>query len=158
MDFMTPEKRSRHMAKISSRDTGPEIAVRRMLHAEGYRYRLHGRIAAALLARIRRQHPELRLRGGRLPGSPDLVFGTRKKAIFVNGCFWHGHACPVGAHRPRSNQDFWNAKLDRNIERDRNNRNDLKTLGWSYLDIWECELSTPSAVLLRVHEFLDPAR
>lgn len=115
----TDPQRSRIMRAVKAKDTKPEIAVRRLVHALGYRYRLHRRD---------------------LPGRPDLVFGPRRKLIFVHGCFWHGHNCKRGARMPKANADYWRAKIDRNRERDRTNSEALRASGWDVLTIWECEL------------------
>ncbi|MFI9403666.1 very short patch repair endonuclease [Nocardia sp. NPDC052316] len=113
----TPEQRSRTMRAVRSRDTTPEMAVRRFLHAAGLRYRLHDR---------------------RLPGKPDLVFPGRRIVLFVHGCFWHQHpGCPRSA-RPASNTEYWTSKLDGNIERDLRRRRELEAEGWRVLTIWEC--------------------
>jgi len=114
----TPEQRSRTMRAVRSRDTGPEMIVRRFLHAAGLRYRLHDR---------------------RLPGVPDLVFPSRRVALFVHGCFWHQHPGCEAADRPKSRPDYWNQKLDRNVARDARHLVDLATAGWTTLVIWECE-------------------
>lgn len=133
-DFMNANQRSAHMAKIRSKDTKPELWLRRRLHADGYRYRLHDR---------------------RLPGSPDLVFGGRKKLIFVHGCFWHCHDCPVGSRLPKTNTEFWAEKMHRNRERDEKQRLQLDALGWEILVVWECEVKTKSGLLKDVERFLD---
>lgn len=133
-DFMSPEQRSAHMAKIRSKDTKPEIILRRLLHRDGLRYRLHDR---------------------RLPGKPDLVFAGRKKVIFVNGCFWHGHDCPVGSRLPKSNTEFWLDKRRRNHERDALQRAELVQQGWSYLDVWECEVLAGDDLVHNVRMFLE---
>lgn len=106
------------MARVKGKHTGPEMRVRRLAHRLGYRYRLH--VAA-------------------LPGSPDLVFPSRKLAIFVHGCFWHRHAGCGRVTAPQSRTNFWVAKFDRNMERDRKNRQDLAVVGWRSAVIWECE-------------------
>lgn len=144
------------MSRIQGKDTGPELALRRLLHATGYRYALHGALPSKALASLREQHPGVRFRGGKLPGSPDLVFSARRKAIFVNGCFWHGHDCKVGLRRPSSNTGYWNPKLDANIARDQRNRQDLLALGWQYLTLWECELRDMDQTLRHTTEFLGP--
>lgn len=131
---MTAEQRSAHMAKIRSKDTKPELQLRRALHAAGYRYRLHDKA---------------------LPGRPDLVFAGRRKVIFVNGCFWHGHDCPVGSRLPKSNTSFWADKRRRNQERDGSQRIQLAELGWSYLDVWECEVAANVHIVQDVRTFLD---
>lgn len=133
-DFMSPEQRSAHMAKIRSKDTKPEIMLRRLLHRDGLRYRLHDR---------------------RLPGKPDLVFAGRKKVIFVNGCFWHGHDCPVGSRLPKSNTQFWLDKRRRNHERDALQRTQLVQQGWGYLDVWECEILAGGDLVRHVKIFLE---
>lgn len=122
------------MAKIRSKDTKPELKIRRALHAIGYRYRLHDR---------------------NLPGRPDLVFAGRRKVIFVNGCFWHGHDCPVGSRLPKTNTDFWAEKRRRNQERDAIQRSQLTDMGWTYVDVWECEVLADSSLLEGLKGFLD---
>ncbi|KIS28695.1 DNA mismatch repair protein Vsr [Arthrobacter sp. SPG23] len=122
------------MAKIRSKNTKPEIMLRRMLHRDGLRYRLHDR---------------------RLPGKPDLVFAGRRKVIFVNGCFWHGHDCPVGSRLPKSNTEFWADKRLRNQERDAKQRIQLVDQGWGYLDIWECEVLADEDLVSHVRLFLE---
>lgn len=109
------------MRAVKSRDTGPEMIVRRAAHALGYRFRLHRKD---------------------LPGSPDIVFPARKKAIFVHGCFWHGHDCARGARQPKANAEYWTAKIARNKARDERVVDELAALGWETLTIWECELKT----------------
>jgi DNA mismatch endonuclease (patch repair protein) len=118
MDPLSAEQRSALMRRVKSKDTKPEMVVRRMLHGMGYRYRLHGR---------------------GLPGTPDLVFPARAKVIFVNGCFWHGHTCARGT-KPKTNAEFWQAKIDRNRSRDRAALRLLRTHGWQALTVWECSI------------------
>lgn len=132
-DWLTPEQRRRAMQAVKSKDTKPEMTVRRLVHRMGYRYRLH--------------------RKG-LPGRPDLVFGPRKKIIFVHGCFWHAHNCKYG-RMPTSNEDYWHPKLKRNQERDAENRAELKALGWNVLTLWECEIKDTASLIDRITEFLD---
>lgn len=118
-DKFTKEQRSSIMSKVRSSDTTPEIKVRKLLHSMGYRFRLHR---------------------CDLPGKPDIVLPKYKTVIFVNGCFWHG--CPNCRHaqiRPETNAEYWNKKLDRNMQRDRENYAALEALGWQVLVIWECE-------------------
>lgn len=117
-DRLTKQARSRAMARVGSKNTAPELRIRRALHAEGLRFRLHR---------------------NDLPGSPDLVLPKYRIAVFVHGCFWHGHDCPRGK-RPLSNTDFWNAKLDRNIERDARAQRELNAQGWTVVIAWECAL------------------
>jgi len=118
-DVFSPEKRSAVMRAVKAKDTTPELLLRRALHALGYRYRLHVRD---------------------LPGSPDLVFPARRAAIFVHGCFWHGHDCARGRRRPKANADYWAAKIDRNQERDAAALAALDEAGWRPLVVWECAL------------------
>ena len=113
---ISPEQRSRNMARVKNKNTAPEIVVRKTLHRLGYRFRLHRRD---------------------LPGNPDIVLPRYRSVIFVHGCFWHGHDCRRG-NRPASHVDFWNTKLDRNIERDRKNAAALRELGWKILVVWDC--------------------
>jgi DNA mismatch endonuclease (patch repair protein) len=133
MDRLSPRERSAMMQRVRSRDSGPEMIVRRLVHAMGYRYRLHA---------------------AHLPGRPDLVLSVRGKVVFVHGCFWHQHPrCPKSA-RPRSNMNFWRRKLDANVARDRRNITELQARGWQTLVIWECELRDPDRVGLRLRKFL----
>ena len=109
------------MRRIASKNTSPELIVRKLAHKLGYRFRLHRKD---------------------LPGKPDLVFPARKKVIFVHGCFWHHHtdpSCKI-SRIPKSRTDYWIPKLQRNMDRDKKNLHDLKELGWQYLVIWECEV------------------
>ncbi|MCS0810482.1 very short patch repair endonuclease [Massilia agilis] len=115
---MSVADRSRRMSLIRSRDTKPELALRRALHARGHRYRLH--VAG-------------------LPGKPDIVFAPRRVLIFVNGCFWHGHKCPTG-HIPKSNSAFWLAKVTANRARDAKNIRKARSLGWKVFVVWECQI------------------
>ena len=135
MDTLTKAQRSERMSRIRSKDTRPELAVRQALFALGYRYQLHRRD---------------------LPGKPDIVFATRKKALFVHGCFWHAHeGCKV-ANLPKSRTKFWQAKFQRNVERDKLNKRALRRMGWSSLTVWECEIKRPDRVLKRVIGYLGP--
>lgn len=122
------------MGRVHSRNTKPEMTVRRIVHAMGYRYRLHAKD---------------------LPGRPDLVFRSRKKAVFVHGCFWHKHPGCTLARLPKSNQDFWLPKLDANRQRDIKNECALLDKGWDVLTIWECELNDMGQLKIRIKEFLD---
>jgi DNA mismatch endonuclease (patch repair protein) len=121
------------MQAIKSKDTRVEMCVRRMLHAEGYRYRLHKRD---------------------LPGCPDLVFCGLRKVIFVHGCFWHGHQCVRGKRVPKTNTAYWTAKISRNCARDVAARERLKGLGWQVSVVWECELKYENRVFSRLLRFL----
>lgn len=120
------------MRAIRSKDTGPEMAVRRLVHGMGYRYRLHD---------------------AALPGKPDLVFRGRRKVIFVHGCFWHSHGCKL-SHVPQSNLVYWLPKLERNRQRDKENRRALSAAGWSSSIIWECQLTKLKQVAARIRKFL----
>lgn len=133
MDIVTPAVRSRMMAGIQGQDTKPEIAVRRMAHAMGFRYRLHRKD---------------------LPGCPDLVFPRLKLAVFVHGCFWHVHEGCRKAKIPASNTEFWTAKLLGNRERDRRTCAALETAGWRVETIWECEIMKPAEVEKRLRQIL----
>jgi DNA mismatch endonuclease (patch repair protein) len=118
-DVFSPEKRSAVMRRVKGRDTAPELKVRKLLWRLGARYRLHRKD---------------------LPGKPDIVLPGRKLAIFVHGCFWHGHDCPRGARVPKANRDYWLAKVARNRARDIETRARLEAMGWWVLVVWECAL------------------
>lgn len=120
-DVVDPTKRSQMMSGIRGRHTKPELVVRRMLHAAGFRYRLHRRD---------------------LPGTPDLVLPKHRAAIMVHGCFWHVHEGCRFATTPASNSEFWREKLARNRERDRRQLDALHSLGWRVLVVWECSTRT----------------
>jgi DNA mismatch endonuclease (patch repair protein) len=135
MDKISPATRSAIMAKVRSKDTGPERAVRSLVFALGYRFRLHRRD---------------------LPGTPDLVFPGPKKVIFVNGCFWHFHSRCAAFRAPKSRVEFWETKLTRNRRRDRANQRNLRKLGWAALVIWECQIEERSDLRRRIVEFLGP--
>lgn len=121
MDRLTPEERSELMSKIRSKDTKPELIVRKHLHALGFRYRLHPK---------------------KLPGHPDICLPKYNTVVFVHGCFWHRHeGCKI-ATTPKSNVEFWETKFRRNVERDLRVREQLQQLGWRVLVVWECELKT----------------
>ena len=122
------------MRAVRSRDTAPEMVVRRAVTALGYRYRLHK---------------------ASLPGKPDLVFAPRRKAIFVHGCFWHGHDCKRGAREPKANAQYWRAKVQRNRERDTRSLKALESAGWSVLVIWECETRAVAPLTERLADFLE---
>ena len=134
IDRLDTERRSRLMQKVGTKNTGPEIAVRSMLHRLGYRFRLHRKD---------------------LPGTPDIVFPSRKVAVFVHGCFWHMHGCNKG-QLPKSKLDYWAPKLRANTERDDRNIKALRAIGWTVIVIWQCELSQPEMVLTRLEAALGP--
>lgn len=133
MDIVTPAKRSRMMAGIKGKNTSPEMAVRRLVHGLGFRFRLHRR---------------------NLPGSPDLVLPRLRKVIFVHGCFWHRHPGCRFAYTPKSRTEFWLTKLNANVRRDAVTRRALVDAGWKVLIVWECEVSDLSALSRRVLYFL----
>jgi DNA mismatch endonuclease (patch repair protein) len=123
------------MRAVRSRDTAPEMIVRRAATALGYRYRLHRT---------------------ELPGKPDLVFGPRRKVVFVHGCFWHGHDCKRGAREPKANADYWRSKVGRNRDRDAKTVHALAGAGWQVLIVWECETRDETLLAHRLNQFLDP--
>ena len=128
-DVFTPEQRSAVMRRVKGRDTKPELALRKLLTRLGFRYRLHRKD---------------------LPGSPDLAMPGRRTAIFVHGCFWHGHDCKRGARVPQANADYWIAKLARNRARDARAEAALGEMGWRPLVVWECEFRDPAALEARL--------
>ena len=132
-DHVSPAIRRANMQAIHSIDTTPELVVRRLVHAMGYRYRLHAKW---------------------LPGKPDLVFGLRRKVIFVHGCFWHQHAGCKDGRRPRTNLDYWEPKLSRNVLRDAKVKAELSAGGWEILTIWECETGDLASLRARICSFL----
>jgi DNA mismatch endonuclease (patch repair protein) len=132
VDSLTPEQRSERMSRIRGKDSKAELIVRRLIHAAGFRYRLHV---------------------AKLPGKPDLVFPGRRKIIFVHGCFWHRHDCALG-RLPKSRLDFWLPKLEKNRLRDETNRIALAALGWDCRVVWECELGDREALSERLTHFL----
>jgi DNA mismatch endonuclease (patch repair protein) len=134
MDRLTPQQRSSRMAGVRQKHTAPELRLRSLLHAAGYRFRLHR---------------------GDLPGTPDIVLPSRRTAIFVNGCFWHGHDCRAG-RAPTSNQAYWSEKISGNQVRDRLKASALENLGWRVLTVWECEIKKASALPDHVAECLTP--
>lgn len=121
-DVFTPEQRSAVMRRVKGRDTSPELAVRRILRAAGVGYRLGG---------------------AGLPGRPDLVMKGRRTAVFVHGCFWHGHHCARGARQPKANAAYWTAKIERNRARDAAAQAALEAAGWRVVTVWECEMKAP---------------
>lgn len=136
-DFLTSAERSELMSRIRGKDTSPEQAVRRLVHSLGYRFRLHRRD---------------------LPGTPDLVFPSRRKAIFVHGCFWHRHEGCKRASLPSSNTDYWVEKFRRNTARDVAAIASLSDLGWASLIVWQCELKAANMGRLsdKLSKFLEP--
>ena len=133
MDKLSKERRSANMRAVKGRHTKPEMIVRRLTHAMGYRFRLHR---------------------ADLPGRPDLAFPSRRAVIEVRGCFWHGHDCPRGRLKPEANAAFWAAKLSGNVARDACNLARLKAAGWRALVLWECELGDAGRLASRIKRFL----
>ncbi len=133
-DNRSPESRSALMSRIGGKNTAPELVVRRLLHALGYRFRLHRRD---------------------LPGTPDIVFPARRKVIFVNGCFWHAHGCRIG-RPPKSRQEFWLPKLERNRSKDARNRRALRNSGWGVLTVWQCQTRSQNRLAAQFLSFLGP--
>ena len=123
------EQRSRNMSAIKSKNTKPEIAVRKLLHSMGYRFRLHRKD---------------------LPGSPDIVLPKYKTVIFVHGCFWHRHENCKYASTPKTRQEFWEAKFRENINRDKLNQENLSSKGWKIIIVWECEIKDKDFDLKRL--------
>ncbi|MGE0090798.1 MAG: very short patch repair endonuclease [Bacteroidales bacterium] len=134
MDNLTLQERSKLMARIKSYNTAPEIVVRKIVYSKGYRYRLHDKS---------------------LPSRPDIVFKSRKKVIFVNGCFWHRHKCKRGCYFPKVNEEYWSNKFERTKARDKNAIRQLKKLGWSVLTVWECETKEIDYLSNILNSFLD---
>ncbi|HYD45711.1 MAG TPA: DNA mismatch endonuclease Vsr [Phenylobacterium sp.] len=132
-DVFDAAKRSAVMRRVKGKGTTPELKVRRLLTRLGARYRLH------------RKH---------LPGSPDIVLPGRRLAIFVHGCFWHGHDCARGARVPKANRDYWVAKVERNRARDARNLEALAGQGWRVETIWECEMRDEAALSARLETLL----
>lgn len=120
MDKLTKDRRSWNMGRIRSADTAPEIRVRSILHRLGYRFRLHAKY---------------------LPGRPDIVLPKWRHIVFVHGCFWHRHASCKFCYTPKSRTEFWRAKFEGTVERDRTVENTLRGMGWHVTVVWECELA-----------------
>ncbi len=134
MDVLTPKQRSYCMSRIRGADTKPELAVRRAVHAMGYRFRLRRRDLA---------------------GRPDLMLPRHRKLIFVHGCFFHRHRCKYGRPRPKTNAQFWAKKLAGNVERDRRNLRKLRRDGWAVCVVWECETRQAGRLVKKLEAFLE---
>ena len=132
-DVLTPEQRSRNMRAIKGRDTGPELIVRRLLHAMGYRFRLHRRD---------------------LPGRPDVVLPGRRVVLFVHGCFWHRHRCRFGCVEPATRPEFWRAKFGANVARDRRAMRALRRAGWRVIVVWECQTRDADKLASRLRRLI----
>jgi DNA mismatch endonuclease, patch repair protein len=133
MDTRTPEQRRRIMQSVGTKDTGPEITVRKTAHKLGFRYSLYRKD---------------------LPGKPDLVFSSRHKIIFVHGCFWHGHGCKKGK-LPKSKLEYWAPKIEQNKRRDRRNVRNLRKNGWDVLSVWQCQTKSPKRLETKLSKFLN---
>lgn len=137
MDNIDPLRRSHNMRQIRAKNTMSELQIRRIVWRLGYAgYRLYR---------------------ADLPGKPDLAWLKKKKAIFINGCFWHGHSCKEGRRKPKSNVDYWIPKIQRNIDRDRINVKQLKKLGWQVLVVWECQLIDNVQLTRKINKFFSDA-
>jgi DNA mismatch endonuclease, patch repair protein len=136
-DTLTRLERSQLMAKIKGKNTGPELAVRSLLHRAGHRFRIHVRD---------------------LPGTPDVVMPRHRTIVFVHGCFWHRHPHCKIATTPKSHKKFWLEKFVRNVANDRKHRRQLRRLGWRVVTVWSCQLKHPDRVLARIEKALAPAR
>jgi len=134
VDFLSPSERSERMSRIRSSNTAPEVALRRAMHAIGFRFRLHSK---------------------GLPGKPDIVLPRHKTVIFVHGCFWHRHSGCKIATTPKTNTEFWVEKFDRNVVRDARTREQLEGLGWRVIVVWECELRSANQVAGAVRRVVD---
>ena len=132
MDHLSPERRSRMMSRVKNANTGPELAVRKILHGLGFRFRLHAK---------------------KLPGKPDIVLPKWRTVVFVHGCFWHRHPRCSRASTPACNVEFWERKFAANVRRDAEAQRQLRLLGWRILVIWQCELSRPTTLASRLKRF-----
>jgi DNA mismatch endonuclease, patch repair protein len=133
VDVFTSEKRSQIMSSIKSKDTKPEMIVRKLLHSMGYRFRLHRKD---------------------LPGTPDIILPKYRVAIFVNGCFWHGHENCPNSSMPKTNKEFWDEKIKKNKQRDQKNIEKLIDQGWKPIIIWSCELKDKSELMNKLQKTL----
>lgn len=133
VDTIPPNRRSENMRQIKSKGMKPEMAVRRLVHSKGFRFRLHS---------------------PRLPGKPDLVFPRLKRIIEVRGCFWHRHQGCIDSHVPKSRRDYWLPKLRRNQKRDSDNVKKLRGMGWRVLVVWECEVANIKKLSAKLEAFL----
>jgi DNA mismatch endonuclease (patch repair protein) len=133
VDHVDAAKRSLIMASVHSKNTKPEMVVRKMVYQLGYRYRLYS---------------------DKLPGRPDLAFAGKRKAVFVHGCFWHRHPDCRYATSPKTRVEFWKSKFQANVARDELTRRKLEQMGWKVLTVWQCELKDPDKLAERLNEFL----
>jgi DNA mismatch endonuclease (patch repair protein) len=132
-DVFPSDKRSWIMSRVRGKNTSAELKIRSLIHRLGFRFRLHRKD---------------------LPGKPDLIFPSRKKVIFVHGCFWHGHDCSRGHRIPKTHSEYWVEKIRRNSERDAAQLSKLNALGWAVLVIWECEIEKIEVVSTKICLFL----
>ena len=132
-DHLSPSERSKNMAAISSKETKPELFVRKLIYTLGYRFRVNDK---------------------NLPGKPDIVFKGRQKAIFVHGCFWHRHNNCKYASSPKTNLSFWEEKFTKNINRDKKVKSNLRLMGWQVLVVWQCELKKPETLSKKLIKFI----
>lgn len=137
MDILNKVQRSARMASVRQKNTAPELAVRKILHGLGYRYRLHCRS---------------------LPGTPDIVFSKRRAVIFVHGCFWHAHAGCSRATVPSARRAYWTEKFAANVARDTSNARRLRRLGWRVSVVWSCEIRDEEKLIARLQRFLATVR
>lgn len=138
MDTLAPGRRSENMRQIRGKNTTPELVARRLCRELGYTgYRIHRKD---------------------LPGKPDIAWVGRKLAIFVHGCFWHGHDCAEGIRKPKSNQGYWIPKIERNRQRDAGNIAALHAMGWKALVVWECEIKNKPLLLKKIQRLLSTKR
>jgi DNA mismatch endonuclease (patch repair protein) len=133
LDTLSPKERSKRMSLVRSKNTKPELMVRRLVHGLGFRFRIHD---------------------PKMPGSPDIVFRSRKKVIFIHGCFWHGHACHLG-RMPKSRVGFWSTKIAGNRKRDGKVSRAIRAMGWRKLVLWECRLKDQKKLEKIIKEFMD---
>lgn len=133
VDNLTPQQRRKNMSGIRSRNTNPEKLVRSLIHRLGYRFKLHDK---------------------RLPGKPDIVLPRHRKIVLVHGCFWHMHNCKRGRVFPKTNEPYWVAKREGNVQRDRANQHTYELAGWKTLIVWECETKKPDALRQKLRKFL----
>ncbi len=132
-DTLTPDERSERMSRVRNKDSKAEMRVRKLVHAMGFRYRLHNKT---------------------LPGKPDLVLARHKKVILIHGCFWHQHGVCRPLSTPEHNSGFWRKKFDDNVKRDQRNLKQLQELGWNVLVIWECETKDAKLLESKLRDFL----
>lgn len=133
VDKLTPVQRHRNMSAIKGKNTTPELAVRKLLHRLGFRFKIHDKT---------------------LPGTPDIVLPKYRTVIMVHGCFWHMHGCSL-SKIPETRKDFWTAKLEKNQARDMRQESQLRSIGWTVITVWECGLTTEQAMLTQIKLLID---